>query len=153
MRGQLADHNRLLSDTARTSGVITAQDSAIFHDAGYIGLYGGLRAQDIHERKALAKRQHILDHMNASELAANLFRATQTDEKLRREGITEKGAANQAHHDVGSVIRRTIVELGGIMPEDQPTPAKSIKQIEAEERQQAQRSNQLPLFNSLEDEE
>lgn len=149
LRGQLADHNKQLSNTARTSGVITAQDFAIFHDAGYAGLYGGLRAQDIHQRKALTKRQQILDHMNASELAANLFRATQTEEKLRREGITEKDAANTAHYQVGSVVRRTIAELGGVMPEDQPTPDKSIKELEVEERKRLKPADQaqLPLFD------
>jgi DNA-damage-inducible protein D len=85
LRGQLADHNRQLSEAANQAGVVTTQDFAIFHDHGYMGLYGGLRAQDIHEHKQLKRGQHILDHMGATELAANLFRATQTEEKLRRE--------------------------------------------------------------------
>ena len=149
LRGQLADHNKQLSNTARTTGVVTVQDFAIFHDAGYAGLYGGLRAQDIHAKKQLGKRQHILDHMNASELAANLFRATQTDEKLRREGIASKEAANQAHYQVGRIVRRTIGEIGGVMPEDQPTPEKSIKEVAVEEQKRLKRNDQpqLPLFD------
>jgi DNA-damage-inducible protein D len=93
LRGQLADHNRQLSEAANQAGVVTTQDFAIFHDHGYMGLYGGLRAQDIHQRKNLQRGQQILDHMGATELAANLFRATQTEEKLRREQISTKDEA------------------------------------------------------------
>ena len=100
---------------------------------GYQGLYGGLGAKDIHARKGLKKSQKILDHMGSTELAANLFRATQTDEKLRKEHITGKDAANQTHYNVGAKVRQTIQELGGTMPEDLPTPKKSIKQIEREQ--------------------
>jgi DNA-damage-inducible protein D len=132
--------------------VVTAQDFAIFHDHGYMGLYGGLRAQDIHRRKGLKKSQHILDHMGSTELAANLFRATQTEEKLRREQIATKDGANTAHYQVGQVVRRTIEELGGTMPEHLPTPDTSIKQLEAEERKRRMQAGQgpempqLPLF-------
>ena len=152
LRGQLADHNRQLSEAAHQSGVVTTQDFALFHDHGYMGLYGGLRAQDIHQRKDLKPGQHLLDHANASELAANLFRSTQTEEKQRREGTSTKERANAAHFQVGQVVRRTIQELGGTLPEDQPVPAKSIKQLEGEERQRLQQSRektqtpQLPLF-------
>jgi DNA-damage-inducible protein D len=135
--------------------VLTAQDFAIFHDHGYMGLYGGLRAQDIHQRKQLKRGQHILDHMGATELAANLFRATQTEEKLRREEIATKEGANATHLQVGQIVRRTIQELGGIMPEQLPTPEKSIKELEAEERKRlrqraADPSTQLPLFGDQE---
>jgi len=152
LRGQLADHNRNLSEAANQAGVVTAQDFGIFHDHGYMGLYGGLRAQDIHHHKGLKKSQHILDPMGSTELAANLFRATQTEEKLRREQIATKDAANAAHYQVGQVVRRTIQELGGTMPEHLPTPETSIKQLEAEERKrrmqagQDQQMPQLPLF-------
>lgn len=98
-----------------------------------MGLYGGLTAKDIHERKGLKKSQKILDHMGSTELAANLFRATQTDEKLRRDHVQGKDAANQMHYDVGQKVRQTIKELGGTMPEDLPTPTKGIKQIEREQ--------------------
>jgi DNA-damage-inducible protein D len=155
LRGQLADHNRNLSEAANQAGVLTAQDFAIFHDHGYMGLYGGLRAQDIHQRKQLKRGQHILDHMGATELAANLFRATQTEEKLRREEIATKEGANAAHFQVGQVVRRTIQELGGTMPEQLPTPEKSIKELETEERKRlrqraADQSPQLPLFGDEE---
>ena len=90
--------------------------------------------QEIHDRKGLKKSQKILDHMGSTELAANLFRATQTDEKLRRENIQGKEKANQTHYEVGQKVRQTIKELGGTMPEDLPTPDKSIKQIEHEQK-------------------
>ena len=90
--------------------------------------------KEIHARKGLKKSQKILDHMGSTELAANLFRATQTDEKLRREHIQGKEAANQTHYIVGAKVRQTIKELGGTMPEDLPTPEKSIKQIEREHK-------------------
>ena len=99
---------------------------------GYQGLYGGLGAKEIHKRKNLKKSEKILDHMGSTELAANLFRATQTDEKIRRENITGKNEANKTHYEVGKKVRKTIEELGGTMPEDLPTPNKSIKQIEKE---------------------
>ena len=111
----------------------TARDYAIFQNKGYQGLYGGLGVKEIHERKGLKKSQKILDHMGSTELAANLFRATQTDEKLRREQIQGKEAANQTHYEVGRKVRQTIRELGGTMPEDLPTPEKSIKQIAKEQ--------------------
>ena len=95
-----------------------------------MGLYGGLDAKAIHARKCLKKSQQILDHMGSTELAANLFRATQTEEKLRREDIKGKHKANQTHFEVGKKVRDTIRELGGTMPEDLPT-ADSIKKIES----------------------
>ena len=97
-------------------------------------MYGGLGAKEIHARKKLKKSQKILDHMGSTELAANLFRATQTEEKLRRENIQGKQAANNTHYEVGKKVRQTIAELGGTMPEDLPTPEKSIKQIEKEQK-------------------
>ena len=105
-------------------------DYAIFQDHGYKGLYGGLGAKDIHKRKGLKKSQKILDHMGSTELAANLFRATQTEEKLKRDGASSKQQANRTHFEVGHKVRQTIKELGGTMPEALPTPEQSIKQIE-----------------------
>ena len=96
-----------------------------------------MNAKDIHARKGLKKNQNILDHMGSTELAANLFRATQTDEKLRRENIRGKEAANQTHYTVGKKVRQTIQELGGTMPENLPTPNKSILQIEKEQKRKA----------------
>ena len=106
------------------------KDCAIFQNKGYQGLYNGLGVKDIHKRKGLDKNQRILDHMGSTELAANLFRITQTDDKLRRENIRGKEKANQTHHDVGKKVRQTIEELGGTMPEDLEMPNKSIKEIE-----------------------
>ena len=132
IRGELAEHNKSLAEVAKNAGVTTSQDYAVFQNMGYKGLYGGLGAKQIHERKGLKKSQNILDHMGSTELAANLFRATQTDEKLRRDNIQGKAAANKTHFDVGQKVRKTIEELGGTMPEDLPTPEKSIKQIAKE---------------------
>lgn len=134
IRNDLAEHNKALSSAAKGAGVETPIDYAIFQDHGYKGLYGGLGAKDIHAVKGLKKSHKILDHMGSTELAANLFRATQTDEKLRRENIRGKEKANQTHYEVGRKVRQTIAELGGTMPEDLPTPKKSIRQIESEQK-------------------
>ena len=134
IRNEMAEHNKSLAEAAQMAGIYEPRDYAIFQNKGYQGLYGGLGVQDIHKRKGLKKSQKILDHMGSTELAANLFRATQTDEKLRREKITGKQAANKTHYDVGAKVRRTIQELGGTMPEDLPTPQKSIAQIERDNK-------------------
>ena len=134
IRNELKEHNKSLAEAAQHAGVETPLDYAIFQNHGYQGLYGGLGAKQIHQRKGLKKNQQILDHMGSTELAANLFRATQTDEKLRRENIQGKSNANQTHFEVGAKVRQTIKELGGTMPEDLPTPKKSIKQIEKQKQ-------------------
>lgn len=134
IRNEMIAHNKSLAEAAQLAGVTTERDFAIFQNKGYQGLYGGLGVKEIHARKGLKKSQKILDHMGSTELAANLFRATQTDEKLRRENIQGKVAANQTHYEVGRKVRQTIAELGGTMPEDLPTPTKSIKQIEREQK-------------------
>ena len=130
IRNELKNHNKSLAEAAHMSGVESPKDHAIFQNKGYQGLYEGLGVKDIHKRKGLAKNQKILDHMGSTELAANLFRATQTDDKLRRENIRGKENANKTHHDVGTKVRQTIKELGGTMPEDLKMPEKSIKEIE-----------------------
>lgn len=132
-RSELSYHNKALAAAAKQAGVETALDYAVFQDHGYKGLYGGLGAKDIHAKKGLKKSQKILDHMGSTELAANLFRATQAEDKLRREGIKGKAAANRTHLEVGRKVRQTIEELGGTMPENLPTPEKSIKQLEREQ--------------------
>lgn len=132
IRNEMKHHNAALADAAHDAGVTEPMDYAVFQNHGYMGLYNGLKAKDIKERKGLKKSQDILDHMGSTELAANLFRATQTEEKLRRENIQGKDAANAAHYTVGKKVRQTIAELGGTMPEDLPVPDKSIKQIERE---------------------
>ncbi len=133
LREEMAKHNSQLADAAKDAGVIEPYDYAIFQNYGYQGLYGGLGAKEIHARKGLKKSQKILDHMGSTELAANLFRATQTEEKLRRENIKGKMKANKTHYEVGKKVRQTIKELGGTMPEDLPV-AESIKSVEAKQR-------------------
>jgi DNA-damage-inducible protein D len=130
IRSELRKHNSQLADAAKDAGVIDPRDYAIFQNHGYIGLYGGLGAQDIHRRKGLKQGEQILDHMGSTELAANLFRATQAEEKLRRERIVGKNKANIAHREVGAKVRQTIRELGGTMPEELPA-AESIKKLES----------------------
>ena len=130
IRNELRTHNKSLAEAAHMSGVEHSIDYAIFQNKGYQGLYDGLGAKDIHKRKGLAKNEKILDNMGSTELAANLFRATQTDDKLRRENIWGKENANSTHHEVGKKVRQTIEELGGTMPEDLEMPEKSIKEIE-----------------------
>jgi len=137
LREEMKLHNVRLAGVARSAGVIEPQDYAIFQDHGYRGLYGGWGAKDIRRHKGLKKSQQILDHMGSTEMAANLFRATQTEEKLRRDKITVKDKANRTHFEVGAKVRKTIRELGGTMPENLP-PAESIKKLEARNRKKTQ---------------
>jgi DNA-damage-inducible protein D len=125
----MAEHNKLLADAAKEAGVIKPFEYAIFQNHGYMGLYDGLGAKEIHSKKGLKKSENILDHMGSTELAANLFRATQTDEKLKRDKIKGKANANKTHFEVGKKVRQTIKELGGEMPEDMSV-ANSIKKVE-----------------------
>lgn len=137
LRNELKEHNKQLVEAAQQAGVETTLDFAIFQNHGYKGLYGGLDAKGIHEHKGLTKSQKILDHMGSTELAANLFSATQTEDKLRREDIKGKSRANKTHYEVGAKVRKTIEELGGTMPEDLPNPRDSAKTLE-------QKSGKLP---------
>lgn len=130
LRNELKKHNKQLVEAAFNAGVETNLDFAIFQNHGYKGLYGGLDQKAIHVKKGLKKSEKILDHMGSTELAANLFRATQTEEKLKRDKIKGKTQANETHFEVGKKVRKTIEELGGTMPENLPTPEKSIKKIE-----------------------
>lgn len=125
-----------MTAAAKDAGVATHLDYAIFQDHGYKGLYGGLGAKDIYNHKELSKSQKILDHMGSTELAANLFRATQAEDKLRREKVSGKINANSVHYQVGQTVRKTIAELGGVMPENLPTPEKSIKQLERKSKKE-----------------
>lgn len=129
LRKEMAEHNKQLAQAAKGAGVIEPVDYAVFQNHGYMGLYGGLDAKGIHKRKGLKKSENILDHMGSTELAANLFRATQTEEKLKREKIEGKNKANQTHFEVGKKVRKTIEEIGGTMPENLPSEG-SIKKIE-----------------------
>ena len=121
--------NYSLNQTAKKAGV---KNFDIFHNAGYKGLYNGETADDIAKRKGLRYREDILDNMGSEELAANLFRITQTESKLKKDNIQTEKDANKTHYNVGAKVRKTIKELGGTMPEDLPTPKKSLKQLEKE---------------------
>lgn len=140
LRSELLQHNSQLASAAKDAGVIDSRDYAIFQNYGYQGLYGGMTAKDIHARKGLKKSQKILDHMGSTELAANLFRATQTEEKLKRENIKGKQKANMTHYEVGAKVRQTIKELGGTMPENLPVE-ESIKVVERKRQKQLKEKN------------
>lgn len=141
LRSELLQHNSQLASAAKDAGVIDSRDYAIFQNYGYQGLYGGMTAKDIHARKGLKKSQKILDHMGSTELAANLFRATQTEEKLMRENIKGKQKANMTHYEVGAKVRQTIKELGGTMPENLPVE-ESIKVVERKRQKQLKEKNE-----------
>lgn len=132
LRNELKKHNLQLASAAKDVGVVEPIDYAIFQDHGYRGLYGGLNSKDIHKRKGLKPSQKILDHMGSTELAANLFRATQTEDKLKAdiENIKSKKDANLIHEDIGRKVRKAIKDIGGTMPENLPSE-ESIKKIES----------------------
>ena len=121
--------NYSLNQTAKKAGV---KNFDKFHNSGYKGLYNGETADDIAKRKGLRYREDILDNMGSDELIANLFRISQTEQKLKRDNIKTEKEANKTHYNVGAKVRETIKELGGTMPEDLPTPEKSLKQLEKE---------------------
>ncbi len=150
-RSQLAINNRQLAEAAKDAGVITPRDFAVFQDHGYAGLYGGLRAKDIHAKKELKKGQEILDFMGSDELTANAFRASLTRQKIQREQVKKKDKANQIHTEMGVAVRKTIIETGATLPEDLPTPQKSIQQLEREEQRRMEQQLQPSLFPELEE--
>lgn len=133
VRGDIKQWNQMLAETAHNAGVITNEEFAIFQNAGYIGLYGGLDVDDIHKRKNLEVGQKILDYMGSTELIANLFRISQTEEKLRKDEVDNAKTATSIHYSVGKEVRSAIEKIGGTMPEDLPTPEKSIQEIEKEQ--------------------
>ncbi len=133
LRAEMKKHNKNLAGAAKQAGVVQPLDYAIFMDHGYRGLYGGLGVREVQARKRLQPKEHLLDRMGSTELAANLFRATQTEEKLRRENVQNKDQANRIHEAVGRTVRRTIHELGGTMPENLPV-AENIKKVESREK-------------------
>ena len=130
--------NYSLNQTAKKAGV---KNFDKFHNAGYKGLYNGETADDIAKRKGLRYREDILDNMGSTELIANLFRISQTEEKLIRDNIQTEKDANKTHYNVGAKVRKTIKELGGTMPEDLPTPNKSLKQLEKENNKSLKKKN------------
>ena len=133
IRGDIKQWNQMLLEAAHNAGVITNQEYAEFQNAGYMGLYGGLTVDDIHERKKLKDNEKILDFMGSTELIANLFRISQTEEKLKKDKIHNCSKATSTHYEVGAKVRKAIEDIGGTMPEDLPTPEKSIMQIEKEQ--------------------
>ena len=133
IRGDIKQWNQLLAEAARNAGVITNEEFAVFQNAGYMGLYGGMTVEDIHKNKELDVRDKILDFMGSTELIANLFRISQTEEKLKRDAVDNADTATAVHHSVGKEVRAAIERVGGTMPEDLPTPEKSIAEIEKEQ--------------------
>lgn len=133
LRGDIKQWNQMLLEAAHNAGVITNQEYAEFQNAGYMGLYGGLTVDDIQERKKLKDNERILDFMGSTELIANLFRISQTEEKLKKDKIHNCSKATSTHYKVGAKVRKAIKDIGGTMPEDLPTPKKSIKQVEKEQ--------------------
>lgn len=141
-RNQVRKGNYNLNKTAINSGV---KDLARFHNAGYKGLYNGESANDIFKRKKLRYREDILDNMESEELADNIFRIAQTDAKLKRDNVDNEYTANSVHYEIGKIVRKAIKEAGGTMPEDLPTPNKSLKELEKENK------NNIKLQNVCKD--
>ena len=132
LRGDIKQMNQLLVEAAKGAGIISNEEYAIFQNRGYQGLYGGLSVADIHYKKQLAEKDKILDFMGSEEMIANLFRISQTQSKITRENIRSKELASYAHFTVGKEVREAIMRLGGVMPEDLPTPQKGIVELEKE---------------------
>ena len=145
IRGDIKQWNQLLAEAAHNAGVLTDQEYDVFQNAGYKGLYGGMTVSDIHAKKKLKPNEKILDYMGSTELIANLFRVSQTEEKLRIEEAATPAEANNIHYEVADKIRNAIIEMGSTLPEDLPTPAKSIQAIEREEIRKL-RESKTPLM-------
>lgn len=146
VRGDIKQWNQLLVEAAHNAGVITNEEFAIFQNAGYMGLYGDMTVDDIHDKRGLSVREKILDFMGSEELIANLFRISQTESKLKRENIYGVDEATNAHYQVGHEVREAIKRVGGTMPEDLPTPEKSIAKLEKEQfANLKKKGNQLML--------
>ena len=146
-RSLMSTYNVRLAEAAKQAGVIEPRDFATFQDHGYMGLYAGMRENDIHARKGLQPDEKILDYMVSEELAANMFRATQENAKLQRDQVSTKEQANVTHYLVGQEVREAIKRLGGTMPEDLPTPEKSIQELQREEQQRLKPGQQLSLLD------
>lgn len=140
LRDELKKHNAYLASAAKESGVVTGIEFAIFQNHGYQGLYGGLDSKDIQRKKGLGKNSKILDHMGSTELAANLFRATQTEDKLRMDRIRGKDNANRTHLEIGKKVRKAIEDIGGTMPENLPAE-EDIKKLERKINKQLKAEN------------
>lgn len=141
-RKNVKDKNKYLFDTAKLAGV---KNYGKFNNYGYRGLYNGETAKDIANRKGISEKEDILDYMSSTELAANLFRITQTDEVLKNKNINNEDDACKTHHNVGQAVRQTIKRIGGTMPEDLPTLSKSAKQIEKEKNKELKSNDKKRL--------
>jgi len=133
VRGNIKQWNQLLAQAAYNAGVISDEEFAIFQNAGYMGLYGGLTVADIHKRKGLKDKEKILDFMGSTELIANLFRISQTQEKLVLDNISSAIEANNTHYEIAQKIRNAMIAMGTTLPENLPTPDKNIQSVENEE--------------------
>lgn len=147
IRGEVKSWNSMLADAAHRAGITEQEEYAEFQNAGYMGLYGGLRVADIHARKKLLCDQKMLDHMGSEELGANLFRITQTEAKMRRDEPQGLDEASSIHYTVGKKVRETIEKIGGTMPEDLPTPEKSISEIEREQLKQLKKERKKLMLD------
>ncbi len=145
VRGNIKQWNQLLAEAAHNAGVITDDEFAIFQNSGYMGLYGGLTVSDIHLRKGLKKDEKILDFMGSTELIVNLFRISQTEEKLKKDEVSSAIKANNIHYAVAEKIRKAMIDIGATLPEDLPTPDKSIQIVEREEIKKLRQSKK-PLM-------
>ncbi len=143
-RGLTKKGNFSLNQTAKKCGV---KNFDKFHNAGYKGLYNGETASDIAKRKGLRYREDILDNMGSEELAANLFRITQTESKLKKDNISSENDAKETHYNIGRNIREVIAKNGGTMPEELPTPEKSLKELEKEELKKLKGGTILTILN------
>ncbi|MDR2166318.1 MAG: DNA damage-inducible protein D [Clostridiales bacterium] len=145
VRNSIKQWNQLLAEAAYNAGVITNEEFAIFQNSGYMGLYGGLTVEDIHIRKGLKENERILDYMGSTELIANLFRISQTEEKLKKDEVSSPQEANMTHYDVAEKIRKAMVDMGTTLPENMPTPNASVQTIEREEIRKL-RESKKPLM-------
>lgn len=141
LRADVKQKNMMLAEVANKAGIITSFDFAEFNNAGYKGLYNELTATDIAKKKNLNNNENILDYMGSAELGSNLFRITQTEDVLKQKNITDKNEANQIHYKTGKIVRQAIVEIGGTLPENLPTPEKSIKELEKLQSKQLHEDN------------
>lgn len=147
IRGDIKQWNQMLAEAAHNAGVISNEEYATFQNAGYMGLYGGMKVEDIHHKKGLKKTDRILDFMGSTELIANLFRISQTEEKLKKDNIDSPDLANEIHYIVGKEVRGTIERVGGTLPEDLPVPSKSISQVEKEQLKKLKSSTQKLMLD------
>ena len=147
IRGDIKQWNQMLAEAAHNAGVLSDEEYAAFQNAGYMGLYGGMKVEDIHKKKGLKQNDKILDFMSSTELIANLFRISQTEEKLKKDKTATADAANEIHFIVGREVRGTIERVGGTMPEDLPIPSKNISDVEREQLKRLKKSSRKLMLD------